>query len=545
VFDEEIYASVLLVVLATTLVTPPLLRWRLQRTGDHAPADDRPAERPPDGWLHVEHRVFGSVVDLAAQPPEAETMEVAMDAALRLDECTPGPLVMDWLADQTASPLGWSPTARARFLRLLEVGAARSWRFLSVTNVLERSLPELAGVVREREEEAYGFDPLAGVAFPVLAEVRRILDEDALQVGDRDLVLLAALIVDATGDDVARGAGVAGDTGRRLGLEPQEVDRLVALVLDAPLFVRTARSLNAFGEVRDEQLAQHLGDPARVEALLALALASTPGEPDAHQRFHQLARRLVQVLDHPELVGEAATTLLDARRAEALVGADHGIADRLRTAPRALVLSQSTAALARQADLAERADHLGDPAVAVHPVANSPGSWRIDVAASDARALLARVARGLHAAGHDVRQADLGVWDDGVVVTAFRTSTVQEVHEQDVVGCIRMALHQPVRPEPRAGVVVDWDDLVSPWHTVCRVTGPDEPGFLADVAAAFAVAGVVVHAAHVSSMDEAAVNTFDVSDESGDRVDAARRARVEAVISGGEEAVRRRRWLVR
>jgi len=29
VFDEDLYAVVLLVVLVTTVITPPLLRWRL------------------------------------------------------------------------------------------------------------------------------------------------------------------------------------------------------------------------------------------------------------------------------------------------------------------------------------------------------------------------------------------------------------------------------------------------------------------------------------------------------------------------------------
>ncbi len=82
VLDRELYAALLLVVLATTLMTPPLLRLRIQQLrARHSGGMGEVGEpRPGGGWLE---RVDG-VVDLAARPPGHASLDVAMDAALAI-----------------------------------------------------------------------------------------------------------------------------------------------------------------------------------------------------------------------------------------------------------------------------------------------------------------------------------------------------------------------------------------------------------------------------------------------------------------------------
>jgi len=49
VFGNDVYGSLLLVILATTLVTPPILRWRLLRTRAAAQEPQSTRSRPAGG----------------------------------------------------------------------------------------------------------------------------------------------------------------------------------------------------------------------------------------------------------------------------------------------------------------------------------------------------------------------------------------------------------------------------------------------------------------------------------------------------------------
>ena len=52
VLDDELYGALLLVVLLTTVITPPLLRWRIGRQGraDIGDLDEDVTPEPADGW---------------------------------------------------------------------------------------------------------------------------------------------------------------------------------------------------------------------------------------------------------------------------------------------------------------------------------------------------------------------------------------------------------------------------------------------------------------------------------------------------------------
>ena len=95
ILGENLYAAFLLVVLVTTLMTPPLLRWRLNRPcGAPTPGQHRAAvDQAGRGWLRLED----GVVDLAGRPPAQLALQLALDAAQsvarapgRARSCSPG-----------------------------------------------------------------------------------------------------------------------------------------------------------------------------------------------------------------------------------------------------------------------------------------------------------------------------------------------------------------------------------------------------------------------------------------------------------------------
>ncbi len=231
-----------------------------------------------------------------AQPDESHTLEVALAAAALADEHTPGASLFVWLVEQQQDPLTWDATSRQCFLELLRTGGPRAWRFITMTAVLHRSLPELAEAVAELQSEAYEFDPIAHLDWPTLAAVRNSLASEDRRSEPADLVLLAALALDATDDDPVRASRIASSIGLRLGLGDEASSDLFALLDDLPAFVQTAHSVAAFDEVRDSELAGRVGSAERVRALEVLARAQNAGDVLLDRRIEVLADHLVSSL---------------------------------------------------------------------------------------------------------------------------------------------------------------------------------------------------------------------------------------------------------
>src|SRR5204862_6445987 len=79
VLDDKQYGALLLVVLVSTVVTPPLLRLRLGSSAKGSTAEQTPTEEPAGGWLHV---VEGRI-ELEGVPPVASTVALALATAAR------------------------------------------------------------------------------------------------------------------------------------------------------------------------------------------------------------------------------------------------------------------------------------------------------------------------------------------------------------------------------------------------------------------------------------------------------------------------------
>jgi len=262
VFGNDVYAALLLVVLGTTLVAPPLLRSRLVKVraaGSRQSADPVESDSLLEhGWLRIDQEL----VDLVGRPPQEEALVVALDAAALMDSHRPGDELIGWL-DSLPDALPASRSAvQARFGRLFREGGPGSWRFLFITGVMRRALPELDRIVAGRAEDSLDGDPLGALQWPRVAALHADGRVPAL------VTVVAALVLDATdGDngDVARSA--AADLAARMGLGPESVRRVIDLVADSDLLVtRSSRMGIDPDEVR--RLADHLGS---TDHLLELA----------------------------------------------------------------------------------------------------------------------------------------------------------------------------------------------------------------------------------------------------------------------------------
>ena len=496
VFGEDVYAALLVVVLVTTMATPPLLRWRLvsNRRGATAVVAD---QRPASGWLAVRD----GTVDLLAIAPVDDALEVAMHAALLGEHHKPGPRLLDYLGSLPDGPLPWSDAARTRFFELLQQGGARSWRFLSVTGVLDRVLPELAEGIARRQRNAFELDPLGALTWPTLER----LDDAPIPV------LLAAVVLDS-GED----ADAARRIAERLKLDPHHVESVAALVADQGLLRAAARRPDGLGEEPVLKLAAHLGSAEQAAGLYRLTVAQPLDAVDQH-RVEALYELVADALRHPDLVGADLVAVVEQRRAEArsLAPSKH-VAERIAVAPRAYVLSVSVPDLVRQVAFCEPA--LGKSHLRVRVADCGDGTYTVEFTTADRVGLLATEAESLARHGLSIVEATVATWPDGVALGAFRVQGKAAPTEQGLIEDVRAAWNLPVVAAPIPEARVEFDNVGSPWFTLCRVDALDRTGLLHAVTSAFSVAGVTVHTARVSTIDGHAVDTFELSLPTGDKL---------------------------
>jgi Kef-type K+ transport system membrane component KefB len=533
VFGDDVYAALLLVVLASTLLTPPVLRARLLRLrAARQPTRAASVVAPADGWTRVT-----DTVELLAEPAPGLTLEVALDVAVACADVQPGASVLDWLSAIPPGPLRWTKGARQPFFELLKRGTPRSWRLLVMSGVLERALPELGGALARRQHE-FEFDPVAALQLPWL---RRAQADGHYRMSEHpEWVLLAALVLAATTAD-DRPVVVARKVVQRLDLGAAAEQSVARLVADVDLLTGAARRLDGLTEESVLQLAAHIGSLDQARSLYALSVsADEPGDAD-RSRLDALYDLVTAALAHPELVGREATNTIDQRRAEAtrLVGANKGARERLELAPRAYLLATAPADLARQVALCDPVPRRDGVRLAVTPLAGEVAVCWIDVVARDRPGLLARQTGVLASGGIDVIGAIAATWGDGCALSSFLVHAAQPPAEPPLAAELEAALGQPLEARPMSGVTLEFDDAGSPWHTVCTARARDQRGLLHAVTTAFAAAGANVLAARVRTADDAVVDVFELTDSKGAKMAPAVQDKVRELLAGGVSGGRR------
>jgi Kef-type K+ transport system membrane component KefB len=541
VLDQELYASLLLVVLVTTLATPTLLKWRYAKLRAASPVDEAvTGPEPPGGWL----RVDGGAVDLVARPPAPDALPLALRASIVVGRLDPGPALLDWLASVPDEQLRWRPELLGDLLDVIERGNARSWRFLGTVGVLDAALPDLAHAVRGRGRDPFMIDQLGAYRFdgierlrvldagdPVALEADRLLHPDHLLLG-----LFLAEALDTSPDPVRTATGIV----QRLGVDDDARRAVVALVEDRDLLWSAALRAGGFQEEAVLHLASHLDTPERARALYVVS-ALLGGDKERWQlaRLRTLFEMIEEALAHDELTGVEARDLLGRRREEALaLTTDERVRELIEEAPRSYVLRSSPVAIARHAALVR--PPLLDRETRLNLLDEGAGTWCIDVAARDRHGLLASVTGALAGQGLDVRSAVVATWASGAALECFQVLAAAPPDPDALRRAIEGALGGPLTSAPWPGAEVRFDASASPWHTVCEVVAPDRPGLVHHLATAFAAAGTEVVAATIAVEGGEADDRFELVDRNGRKLSLAQEESIRAFVLGG--VVERRRW---
>lgn len=555
VIGDELYAALLLVVLVTTLATPQLLKVRYSRL--HAggvgaggaglgPADEAGEvdPEPPGGWLEV----VGGELRLAARPPRARALAVALDAARRVGRTRPSPALLDWLAAAASSGAAteWSPVEVDDLLHVVERGHARSWRFLDTVGILESALPPLVEGLRARESVGFSMDPLEHHRFVALERLRALDADDPLAVEADDIVhrdrLLLAMLL-AEGLEFHRDPVDAAErVATLLRLEPDARADVAALVADRELLWAAAHRTAGLTETAVVPLATHLATPERARALYVLtALRNAGAERWELTRLRELHQMVQAVLADDELAGTEARDLVDRHRAAALdlVGPDVARRERVETAPRTHLLHHDPEVLARHAELLRTVPPSGTVRVAV--TADAGGRW-VEVAARDRHGLLAAVTRVLADLGLDISRAGIATWPDGAALETFRVQDGEVPDAAILQPAIEAVLDLDLAAPPLPEAGVSFDRHASPWHTTCEVDAPDRPRLLHQLATAFAAADVDVASATIVGHEGRAHDTFLLHGPDGNKLDATDEAAIVRFVAGGVVTRHRRTW---
>jgi Kef-type K+ transport system membrane component KefB/predicted amino acid-binding ACT domain protein len=541
VLDRDLYAALLLVVLVTTLAAPQLLKLRYQqlrsrlRDAQAPPADAMPI----GGWL----RVSDGEVELAAQPRNEPALLIALQAAIRVGWSRPGERLLAWLASLPDDPLEWDQASTDALFALIERGNARSWRFLDNVGVLERALPEVAEGLRARGADHLTLDPLESHRFSALERLRRLDAGDPLafeidQLKHIDRLLLGLLLAEAL-EARRRPGAAARSTACRIGMTLEDQAAVAALVDDRDLLWAAAHRPAGLAEPAVLQLASHLDTPERARASYILtALRAGDAERWELARLDELHQLIERVLANEALHDGEARNVVDRRREDVrrLVGSAPGARARLEHAPRSYLLRQEPATIARQLSLVSE---VPPPRTAYVSVADADDCRWIDVGLRDRAGLLAAVTGVLARRDLEIVHATIATWPDGAALESFCV-TGPLVDAETLRRDIEARFDAPLLSPPLPDAVVSFDDQSSPWHTVCEVAAPDEPGLLHELATAFAAAGVAVIAANVASNDGIAYDRFELTDGAGAKLSEEEREAVLSFVRGGVMTVNRR-----
>ena len=543
VLGPDLYASLLLVVLITTLGTPQLLKVRYHsiRSRVRATVGGLPVtlEPPKGGWL----RIVDGKVRLAATPPPDRVLTVALDAAVEMADARPSGELLDYLS-ATVSGAAWDDRASASLRKVIERGTSRSWRFLEAVGVLDSALPEVAETIRARYADPFMLDATQTHRWGALDRLRNLQAGDPLRaqferLAHPERVLLAALLVEGL-EGRSSPETDAANIVRRVGFDAAAEVEIVGLVSDDGLLRSAAAQVNAFDEEEVLQLASHLDTPERARACYLLAVVRDDAlegwERDRLGALHEVIQR---VLADSDLTGIEARNLIERRRTEAMLLAQDrpDVVERIRQAPRAYIARQLAPVIVRHAILTEPPLSVG-ARVEVTPA--DDGRWWVDVGARNRPGLMAAVTGALADAGLDVERAVVATWEDDAAIDSFLVVAASVPIAEDLAAAVERCLAEPLRVDPVPGAVVAFDDLASPWHTICEITAHDAPGLLHALTTVFAAASVEIKAASIGGSDDLAVDRFEVTGRDGPRLSEDERNHIGEYLAHGVVARPRR-----
>ncbi|HEX9775283.1 MAG TPA: [protein-PII] uridylyltransferase [Actinomycetota bacterium] len=500
--------------------------------------------------------VVATEPDLRAEPERALQL-FAMGAP-------PGAQALSWLARalEGVEALPWTDAVRDAFFGLLRAGHPHVLETLDHAGVLARLLPEWDAVRCQPQRNVYHRYTVDAHLFTTVVNAGALgastedplLRDVADDVGDRDLLLLAALLHDVgkgtEEDHSARGARIARSVAQRMRLDPVRTATLVWLVENHLVLVDAATRRDLGDENLVVEVAERIGDAARARLLFLLSVADGRATgPTAWSAWKaalvaELFTKVLAVLERGSLVSRDATELARLRVSEVRRGLARYPAEdverHLAGMPRAYVLAFPAQAMIRH--FALTAGLLtAEGAVRTHRApTEDPGITELTIVVPDRPGIVARAAGVLALNGVSVVDAQMFTRHDGVALQIFRCTgafeplveaerwdRVERDLERAFLGRLsidarlaerRETYETGVRKAPAVAPKVVIDNAASDFLTVVEVHAPDRVGLLYDIASALTEMGLDIQTAKIATYGEDVVDVFYLRDLEGQKV---------------------------
>jgi len=461
------------------------------------------------------------------------------------------------------------PDANALFLDLLTSrhNPELALRWMNEAGVFGRFVPDFGRVVAQMQFDMYHHFTVDEHTIHAIGLLSRIekgeLQEDhplshaiMKQIASRRVLYVAVLLHDIAkgrgGDHSILGAQVAERLCPRFGMTPAETETVAWLVRAHLLMSATAfkRDLSDFKTILD--FAEVVQSPERLRLLLTLTVvdirAVGPGVWNGWKR--QLLTDLFEAAEEVLRLGHKQKGRSErvAAKQEA-VGAALGwdaktLAKLTKKLPEAYWVAEPEDVLAANLRLVAAAG--SDPLSIATSVDRDRGATLVTIYAADHPGLFYRIAGAISVAGGNIIDARIHTTRDGMALDNFlvqdplgrpfddagQLTRLKRAIEDALANRNKLADRLKAKPPPRPRAeafdispAAFIDNHASNRFTVVEVNARDRPALLHQLAHALFQSKVTIHSAHVATYGERAVDTFYVTDLTGDKIDTASRVK--------------------
>ena len=438
-------------------------------------------------------------------------------------------------------------------------------RWMNEAGVFGRFVPDFGRVVAQMQFDMYHHYTVDEHTIRAIGLLARIdkgeLKEDhplssaiIKHIVSRRVLYVAVLLHDIAkgrgGDHSILGAEVAERLCPRFGLSPAETETVAWLVRWHLLMSATAfkRDLSDFKTILD--FCEVVQSPERLRLLLVLTIvdirAVGPGTWNGWKRqlladLFEAAEEVLR-LGHKQRGRAERIATRQATLQAALGWADARFAAFVRRFPEAYWIAEPDDVLAHNARFIEAA---GDAQLSIDAqVYATRGATLVTIYAADHPGLFYRIAGAIHVAGGNIIDARIHTTRDGMAMDNFlvqdpfgrpfddagQLARLKTAIEDALANRGKLSDRLVAKPAARTradafdiepNVLID--NHASNRFTVIEVNARDRPALLNQLAHALFQSKVTLHSAHVATYGERAVDTFYVTDLTGDRITAPAR----------------------